>query len=245
MAVQLGAKSWDYRDGLHMVLNVLTFGEQRCSPHREGQIRPGLLLQGTLGCTPLPGPRGPQTQGTRWVGTCCWRGTKDRASLSISLTYRNRIAGAESSPRSARDRGQTSKQPALEANLEARLQRRPAAELSCRPGLLQEQPRKAWKREGGREGGRMGPESPALVHVGGAPLRTAARLGGGRETRRAASPGSRGGVGCGGLGWGALLPPPSSLPDSCPALGIHWLPPPRLPNTTPIHFSPPAPPPLT
>lgn len=65
--------------------NVLTFGEQRCSPHREGQIRPGLLLQGTLGCTPLPGPRGPQTQGTRWVGTCCWRGTKDRASRSISL----------------------------------------------------------------------------------------------------------------------------------------------------------------
>lgn len=33
-----------------------------------------------------------------------------------------------------------------------------------------------------------------------------------------------------------LLPP--SHPDSCSALVIHWLPPPRLPNTTPIQFSP-------
>lgn len=92
----------------------------------------------------------------------------------------------------------------------------------------------------------MGPESPALVHVGGAPLRTAARPGGagGRLGEpRAQVPGE--GVGLGWAGLGALLPPPSSLPDSCPALGIHWLPPPRLPNTTPIHFSPPAPPPLT
>lgn len=143
-------------------------------------------------------------------------GVKHGSGKRVLSSHGNRIAGVKSTRRSIQ-RLQPARQAALKASTKQGCKRQPAGRSFQFGGEAQRPcpPPKRWGalEEGGRER---------------RPLHFGSRLGGPGALGAAREPPFQ------GQGAGAVSP----HPDSCPARGIHWLPPARLPSTTPVSLAP-------